>query len=217
MSLFFLRYVREGRLSINHVPVRLATSWQLSLFLTSATSFVEKGSNLLVPNRGYMGTVPHLPLEYLLQIFSLAGSVGPDIVMQEDSIIPPHVWLFIESFIFFGGLPKDCDRHLPLEYNESQEYDYMIRQEFSSTTRNHDPQIYRDINSAATIRLFKDAMGAEFAFMELRLHRETIVGECLEEENIFLLEWPVFSPDLNPVEHVWDNLGRRVVARHPFP
>ncbi|GFV02971.1 transposable element Tcb2 transposase [Trichonephila clavipes] len=27
------------------------------------------------------------------------------------------------------------------------------------------------------------------------------------------MDWPVRSPDLNPIEHVWDFLGRRLAAR----
>ncbi|GFX49300.1 transposable element Tcb2 transposase [Trichonephila clavipes] len=27
------------------------------------------------------------------------------------------------------------------------------------------------------------------------------------------MDWPAYSPDLNPIEHVWDALGRRVEAR----
>ncbi|GFT23805.1 transposable element Tc3 transposase [Trichonephila clavipes] len=27
------------------------------------------------------------------------------------------------------------------------------------------------------------------------------------------MDWPARSPDLNPIEHVWDFLGRRLVAR----
>ncbi|GFW70665.1 hypothetical protein TNCV_2922201 [Trichonephila clavipes] len=26
-------------------------------------------------------------------------------------------------------------------------------------------------------------------------------------------DWPVRSPDLNPIEHIWDFLGRRLAAR----
>ncbi|GFT68336.1 transposable element Tcb1 transposase [Trichonephila clavipes] len=29
------------------------------------------------------------------------------------------------------------------------------------------------------------------------------------------MDWPAYSPDLNPVEHVWDMLGRRIAARQP--
>ncbi|UYV65426.1 hypothetical protein LAZ67_3004332 [Cordylochernes scorpioides] len=31
------------------------------------------------------------------------------------------------------------------------------------------------------------------------------------------MDWPVRSPDLNPIEHVWDALRRRIGARHPSP
>ncbi|GFW54365.1 transposable element Tcb2 transposase [Trichonephila clavipes] len=27
------------------------------------------------------------------------------------------------------------------------------------------------------------------------------------------MDWPAYSPDLNPIEHVWDALGRRIAAR----
>ena len=27
------------------------------------------------------------------------------------------------------------------------------------------------------------------------------------------MEWPASSPDLNPIEHLWDQLGRAVCAR----
>ncbi|GFX66963.1 transposable element Tcb2 transposase [Trichonephila clavipes] len=38
-----------------------------------------------------------------------------------------------------------------------------------------------------------------------------------ESEGIVRLEWPAFSPDMNPIEHTWDALGRRVAGRQPPP
>ncbi|GFV32891.1 transposable element Tc3 transposase [Trichonephila clavipes] len=29
------------------------------------------------------------------------------------------------------------------------------------------------------------------------------------------MDWPAYSPDLNPIEHVWDMLDRRIAARQP--
>ncbi|GFW44921.1 transposable element Tcb1 transposase [Trichonephila clavipes] len=62
-------------------------------------------------------------------------------------------------------------------------------------------------------------MGAEFLFMDdnARPHRANIVDECLHPEDIPCMDWPEYSPDLNPIEHVWDMLGRRSAARVPPP
>ena len=29
------------------------------------------------------------------------------------------------------------------------------------------------------------------------------------------MEWPAYSPDLNPIENLWDILGRKVMERRP--
>ncbi|GFV48246.1 transposable element Tcb1 transposase [Trichonephila clavipes] len=77
--------------------------------------------------------------------------------------------------------------------------------------------IYRDVILEQHVRLFRDAMGAEFLFMDDngRPHRANIVNECLQSEDITRIHWPAFSPDLNPIEHVWDMLDRRIASRQP--
>ncbi|GFV99885.1 transposable element Tcb1 transposase [Trichonephila clavipes] len=62
-------------------------------------------------------------------------------------------------------------------------------------------------------------MGAEFLFMDdnARPHRTNIVDECLQSEDITRMDWPAYSPDLNPIEHVWDMLGRQIAAHQPPP
>ncbi|GFX86683.1 transposable element Tcb1 transposase [Trichonephila clavipes] len=79
--------------------------------------------------------------------------------------------------------------------------------------------IYRDVTLEQHVRLFRDAMSAEFLFMvdNARPHRANIVDECLKSENITRMDWPAYSQDLNPIEHVWDMLGRQIVARQPPP
>ncbi|GBN14482.1 Transposable element Tcb1 transposase [Araneus ventricosus] len=79
--------------------------------------------------------------------------------------------------------------------------------------------IYRDVILEQHVRLFRGTMGAEFLFMDdnARPHRANIVDECLQSEDITRMDWPAYSPDLNPIEHVWDMLGRRIAARQPPP
>ncbi|GFU73414.1 transposable element Tcb2 transposase [Trichonephila clavipes] len=54
--------------------------------------------------------------------------------------------------------------------------------------------IYRDAILEQHVRLFRDAMGAEFLFMDdnVRPHRANIVDECLQSENITRMDWPVY-------------------------
>lgn len=48
-------------------------------------------------------------------------------------------------------------------------------------------------------------------------HRAATVKNFLAAEGIHCLPWPAQSPDMNPIEHMWDVLGRRIQERSPPP
>ncbi|GFV74096.1 transposable element Tcb1 transposase [Trichonephila clavipes] len=71
-------------------------------------------------------------------------------------------------------------------------------------------QIYWDVILEQHVRLFWEAMSAEFMFMDDKTlpQHTNIVNECFQSEDITRVDWAAFSADLNPVKHVWNMLGR---------
>lgn len=78
---------------------------------------------------------------------------------------------------------------------------------------------YRDNVLASYVVPFARRHGRGFIFQDdnARAHRARIVTDYLQRQNIRTLPWPAMSPDLSPIEHVWDILGKRVRRRTPQP
>ncbi|GFY30890.1 transposable element Tcb2 transposase [Trichonephila clavipes] len=74
---------------------------------------------------------------------------------------------------------------------------------------------YCNENLLPYVRLFRGAMGLQFLFMDdnAPCHRTVASEQLLESEDIECMDCPEQSPYLNPIEHVWDFLGRRLASR----
>ncbi|GFX39748.1 transposable element Tcb2 transposase [Trichonephila clavipes] len=69
------------------------------------------------------------------------------------------------------------------------------------------------------VRLFRGAVGDKFVFMEdnATCHQTLAVQDCLDSDGTQRLVWPARSPDLNPIENVWDALGRQIAGQNYPP
>ncbi|UYV77692.1 SNQ2 [Cordylochernes scorpioides] len=80
-------------------------------------------------------------------------------------------------------------------------------------------QRYKRRDTGALCKVFLEGRGvrSSFIFMDdnARPHRVLIVNEYLESEGIQRMKWSARSLDINPIEHVWDALGRQIGSRSP--
>ena len=78
---------------------------------------------------------------------------------------------------------------------------------------------YRDEILRPLVRPYAGAVGPGFLLMQdnARPHVAGVCQQFLQEEGIDAMDWPARSPDLNPIEHIWDIMSRSIHQRHVTP
>ncbi|KAL6457486.1 hypothetical protein MHYP_G00344490 [Metynnis hypsauchen] len=78
---------------------------------------------------------------------------------------------------------------------------------------------YRDEILRPLVRPYAGAVGPGFLLMQddARPHVAGVCQQFLQDEGIEAMDWPARSPDLNPIEHIWDIMSRSIHQCHVAP
>ncbi|GFW80938.1 transposable element Tc1 transposase [Trichonephila clavipes] len=74
----------------------------------------------------------------------------------------------------------------------------------------------REVLQPEVIPFLRGIPGAIFQQDNARPHVAKTVRDFCSAQHMQLLPWPAYSPDMSPIEHVWDLVGRRL-ARDQRP
>ena len=73
-----------------------------------------------------------------------------------------------------------------------------------------------DVLNAEAIPFMRRHAPVVFQQENARPHVARVTRAHLAAANVNVMQWPAMSPDMNPIEHIWDELGRRI-RRHNVP
>jgi transposase len=75
----------------------------------------------------------------------------------------------------------------------------------------------REVLRPVVVPYFRRVNNPLFQQDNARPHIANVSTDFLDDSQVDLLPWPPRSPDLSPIEHVWDLIDRRLTNLHNPP
>ena len=81
------------------------------------------------------------------------------------------------------------------------------------TARHHVDEVLQP----ALVPFMAGRRGMVFQLDNARAHSARLTQDVLNRNNIVTMDWPALSPDLNPTQHLWDEIEHGIHRCHMLP
>ena len=124
------------------------------------------------------------------------------------------------EFVFEGNLAKDT---VMTQFSTVVKLEVYVWGAIRFDSRSSLQVLQQNVNGEMYCRILNFLGGSRFPDGQRVLHQDNapaqrcqqVVTQFLRDSQISTLKWSLKPPDLNPIEHVWDNIGRRVQFENP--